>query len=63
MFAAEIYDENARLLEAGHQPINLQSIILGKITSRRRAQCAYLLRRSQRTHKPEVVCEWSTSRA
>ena len=29
MFAAEVYDQNAKLVEAGMEPINLQSILIG----------------------------------
>ncbi|KAG6864720.1 hypothetical protein C0991_007673 [Blastosporella zonata] len=32
LFAAEVYDQNARLVEAGMTPINLTSAIIGKIT-------------------------------
>ena len=29
MFAAEVYDQNAKLVEAGMVPINLTSIMIG----------------------------------
>ena len=29
VFAAEVYDQNARMIEAGLTPINLQSIMIG----------------------------------
>jgi cathepsin A (carboxypeptidase C) len=30
VFAAEVYDQNARLIEAGLTPINLQSVMIGE---------------------------------
>lgn len=30
LFASEIYDQNARLAEAGLAPVNLQSVMIGK---------------------------------
>jgi hypothetical protein len=37
VFAAEVYDQNARLIDAGLTPINLQSVMIGTIV--------YVLRR------------------
>lgn len=31
LFASEIYDQNARLAEAGFVPVNLQSVMIGKV--------------------------------
>ncbi|XP_006457521.1 hypothetical protein AGABI2DRAFT_139843 [Agaricus bisporus var. bisporus H97] len=31
VFAAEVYDQNARLVDAGLTPINLQSVVIGRI--------------------------------
>lgn len=31
VFAAEVYDQNARLVDAGLTPINLQSVMIGEI--------------------------------
>jgi hypothetical protein len=31
VFAAEVYDQNARLIDAGLTPINLQSVMIGTI--------------------------------
>ena len=31
VFASEIYDQNAKLVEAGMTPINLQSVMIGEV--------------------------------
>lgn len=31
MFAAEIYDQNAKLVEIGMEPINLTSVMIGAL--------------------------------
>ena len=32
VFAAEVYDQNAKLVAAGLTPVNLQSVMIGMLT-------------------------------
>lgn len=41
MYAAEIYDQNARLVEKGMAPVNLKSVMIGELFSTKDKQRLY----------------------
>ena len=57
LFAAEVYDQNAKLVEMGMDPVNLTSIVLGRDIVYDSVACVLNSCGSERENEPVFVSD------